>query len=218
MSRTPLRLLTALATTTLATGALLLSVATTSTATTDDPVSGDERATAFPGNIKMGDCAAAGLSGSAVEVESTDDGVFIDITSVPEGVTITGVVVKGGEAYNVYAGDVRDDLHAPLNPNGEPAGISHWFVCGTGTGVTTTTSATTSSGSTSSETTSTETSDTSVSDTSDATATSTSSAVSGGGLADTGFSARVPLTIAGLLILVGAGLLAATRRQAFRRG
>jgi len=214
--RLPFRVLTALAASTLATGALLLSVATAHSETVDEPpVSGDDRATAFPGNIKMDDCAAANLAGSAIDVESTDDGTFITITSVPEGVTLTGVVVKGGAAYNVYVGDVRDDLHAPLNPNGSPAGISHWFACGTEAGTTSTT--TTTSDTSSSETTTSEASDTS--DTSSgATDPGTGDTdVSSGGLADTGFSARVPLIVAGLLILLGAGLLTATRRLAFRR-
>ena len=54
-----------------------------------------------------------------------------------QGWTALSVVVKGGShGYNVYL--VQDlgslswaNLHPPLNPNEEPAGISHWFVCGT---------------------------------------------------------------------------------------
>ena len=211
LSRTPLRLLTAVAASALATGALLLSATTAGSVPSDQPVSGDDRATAYPGNIKDGDCAAAGLSGSVVDVVSEDDGTFITITSVPEGVTITGVVVKGGPAYNVYVGDVRDDLHAPLNASGGPAGISHWFACGTGVGETTTT--TTGS---SSETTTTSPGESSSSEVSD-TSVTTTSAVSGAELAETGFSARIPLLVGAALLLIGGALLYATRRRAFRR-
>src|SRR5215204_3070102 len=63
--------------------------------------SGDPRATAHSGNIQDGDCAAAGLPGSEIEVGFTITGnTYIDITSVPSGYTLTGVVVKGGPAYN----------------------------------------------------------------------------------------------------------------------
>src|SRR5215204_6604875 len=76
--------------------------------------SGDPRATAHAGNIKAGDCAAAGLAGVEIEVGFTiTANTYITITSVPSGYTLTGVVVKGGAGYNVYVGDVRTNLHAP---------------------------------------------------------------------------------------------------------
>jgi LPXTG-motif cell wall-anchored protein len=59
----------------------------------------------------------------------------VDITGLPEGVTIVGVVVKGGPAYNVYpnlGALPRKGLHAPLVKSGKPAAVSHWFACGTG--------------------------------------------------------------------------------------
>jgi hypothetical protein len=96
----------------------------------DPPESGDPRATAFAGNATT--CADANLPGEIITVGFTIDATnrFVTITSVPDGLTLTGVVVKGGPAYNVYVGDVRTALHAPLGPNGQPAGISHWFACG----------------------------------------------------------------------------------------
>jgi LPXTG-motif cell wall-anchored protein len=213
LSRTPFRLLTAVAASALTTGALLLLATTAGSVPSDQPVSGDDRATAHPGNIKDGDCAAAGLSGSVVNVVSEDDGTYITITSVPEGVTLTGVVVKGGPAYNVYTGDVREDLHAPLNASGGPAGISHWFACGTGVGETTTTTTTGSSSQTTTTSSGSSSSSSSVSDTS----VTTTSAVSDDDLANTGFSARVPLAVGAALLLIGGALLYATRRRAFRR-
>jgi hypothetical protein len=97
----------------------------------DTPVSGDPRATAYAGNAT--DCADAGLPGEVIDVEFTIDATntYVTITSVPDGYVLTGVVVKGGPAYNVYVGDVRTDLHAPLVSSGKPAQISHWFACGT---------------------------------------------------------------------------------------
>ncbi len=116
-------------------GSLVLVVAPAGATSDTTPVSGDVRAVAYAGNIKMGDCAGAGLAGTAVEVNYTIDasGTYITVTGVPEGTTLTGVVVKGGSAYNVYAGDIRTDLHAPLVSSGKPAQVSHWFACGTST-------------------------------------------------------------------------------------
>src|SRR4051794_36682339 len=102
--------------------------------------SGDSRAASFDGNVTK--CNAndtsgegqlgAGLPGKTISVTATDDGTYIDITAVQSGYTAGYVVVKGGaNGYNVY--EVSDlgqlawlDLHAPLNPNGKPATISHY--------------------------------------------------------------------------------------------
>jgi hypothetical protein len=105
------------------------------------PSSGDSRATSYNGNAVT--CADAGLPGTIISVTSTHDGVYLDITAVPAGQTVTGVVVKGGPAYNVYLPGALGalpwlDLHAPLNASGSPAGISHWYVCGTASTTTTT--------------------------------------------------------------------------------
>jgi hypothetical protein len=106
----------------------------------EPPASGDPRATSFNGNVV--DCAGAGLAGSVIAVTSTEDATNVNITAIPAGNTVTGVVVKGGDAYNVYLPGALGtlpwlNLHAPLNPNAEPAGISHWFVCATPTPPTT---------------------------------------------------------------------------------
>ncbi|MCE6993376.1 hypothetical protein LZG04_00915 [Saccharothrix sp. S26] len=119
----------------------------------DPPQSGDPRATAVAGNIDIGQpgnaCATVGLPGTEATLSGgfTDDGTYIDITANPDGSQISGVVVKGGDAYNVYPalGALPwPDLHAPLNASGKPAAISHWFVCLTPVTTTTTTTTTTS--------------------------------------------------------------------------
>lgn len=117
------------------------------------PQSGDPRAVVHAGNVTT--CAAAGLAGGIISVTATVvSNTYITITAVPAGTTVTGVVVKGAPAYNVYLpGSLGalpwTALHPPLAGNsGMPATISHWFVCGTETTTTpppttTTTSTTT---------------------------------------------------------------------------
>lgn len=92
------------------------------------PDPGDPRAEAFPGNATT--CDQAGLPGSIVDVEFVSDGTFVTITSVPDGVPLTGTVIKGDQAYNVYPGDVRNDMHSPINDGGNIPEITHWFSCG----------------------------------------------------------------------------------------
>ena len=109
--------------------------------TAPPPPSGDKRATSYNGNAVT--CADAGLPGTIISVTSTHDGVYLDISAVQAGQTVTGVVVKGGPAYNVYLPGALGalpwlDLHAPLNSSGKPSGISHWYVCGTASTTTTT--------------------------------------------------------------------------------
>jgi hypothetical protein len=115
--------------------------------------SGDSRAESYDGNVtKCNDSDptgdgenGAGLPGQTMtsHVTSTVDDPYITISAVDAGWEVSSVVVKGGSnGYNVYLiGDLGsltwNDLHPPLNPNEEPAGISHWFVCGTKTVVTT---------------------------------------------------------------------------------
>lgn len=148
------------------------------------PVSGDPRATAYEGNATT--CADAGLAGEIIEVTATSDGTYLDVTAVPEGYTLTGVVVKGTNAYNVYQG-LGDlpwlDLHAPLASSGKPAEISHWYACGTKTTTTTTTTTsptttTTTSDTTTSSTTTTTTYPTTTTTTSDSTTSTTTTTTS----------------------------------------
>ncbi len=148
-----------------ATAALIWAIGSVAAAAPGD--SGDPRATAFSGNAVT--CAGAGLPGQILItspdssgasnqfVTVTSDGTFLDVTVQP-GVTVTGVVVKGGPNYNVYPGGLfvdgsENDLHAPLVGNDSIPMISHWFICGT-TGTTTTT-ATTTTGTTTTGTTTT---------------------------------------------------------------
>ncbi|XVV06230.1 hypothetical protein ACQPW3_12915 [Actinosynnema sp. CA-248983] len=115
----------------LAAGVVWYGTATAQPPGQDPPVSGDPRATAYPGNATT--CADAGLPGEIIQVTSNDDGTYLDVTAVPEGYTLIGVVVKGSNAYNVYKG-LGDlpwlDMHAPLASSGQPAEISHWYACG----------------------------------------------------------------------------------------
>jgi len=120
-------------------------------APTSTPTSGDQRATAYPGNIHDGKSGSAcsqlgfpddtelaadnsgGDSGAGVTV--TNDGTYLSV-SWDSGSQVDAVVVKGGDAYNVYAASVftsspTTGLHAPMvgvNQDNVPA-ISHWFLC-----------------------------------------------------------------------------------------
>ena len=66
----------------------------------------------------------------------TNSGQDLQI-SVPNGVTVDAVVVKGGNGYNVYSNTTYlppklaspQDYVAPLNNGGNIPTISHWFVC-----------------------------------------------------------------------------------------
>jgi len=97
-------------------------------------------------------CAQAGLSGSilfgaggATDASSaagsgdvSADGKSLDVT-INAGWTASGVVVKGGPAYNVYTGPFIGPVTVtgfvpPTNPGGQAGVISHWFVCGTNDG------------------------------------------------------------------------------------
>ncbi|MDU0294740.1 LPXTG cell wall anchor domain-containing protein [Saccharothrix longispora] len=123
--------------------ALLLALATGTAAAAPPeqapPQSGDDRATAHVGNVDIGQpgnaCEVVGLPGDEGTLPAgtfTSDGTYLDVIALPEGSTITGVVVKGGDNYNVYPnlGDLPwTDLHAPLNNGGNVPGISHWFAC-----------------------------------------------------------------------------------------
>jgi hypothetical protein len=207
-------------------------------ASADVAVSGDPRATAHDGNAVT--CAGAGLAGTDItsSVTLSDDGTYVDITAVPTGKTVTGVVVKGGDAYNVYLPGAFSslpwlDLHAPLNPNGQPAGLSHYYICAIDTAETTTSSAPVTTSSSAPVTTS---SSAAASSSSSAAASvlpskATSSAAeetdvavegtkSGGELAATGGSLPLgtALAISLGLLLAGAGLMVLPRRFALARG
>lgn len=104
------------------------------------------RAVSVEGNVdkdQRNACERAGLAGTsyggeAVEFDATDR--FLTITEVLADIEVSGIVVKGGPAYNVYkpgedgmsAEPVWKKLHSPEHPRpGKIPGISHWFLCGT---------------------------------------------------------------------------------------
>jgi LPXTG-motif cell wall-anchored protein len=190
-------------------------------ANADGPQSGDDRATAYSGNARPGDCAGAGLAGEQIMGEDSPSGTYFDITSIPAGYTVTGVVVKGGDAYNVYLPSALGalpwlKLHAPINASGGPAGLSHWFVCGTKDSTTTTTTTppatttTTPGGGESSTTTSPGGGAGSPSATTPG-APGTPGAQGGEGLASTGFGNGWLVIVGGALLLGGGALLVLVR-------
>lgn len=92
------------------------------------------------GNVTT--CEAAGLAGDDISdlVEfalSGDENETLNITSVPEGWDVTGVVVKGGPNYRVYD-EIEPDMQSPNNPGDNVPAISHWFICATSDSTTTT--------------------------------------------------------------------------------
>jgi hypothetical protein len=191
------------------------------------PVSGDDRATAHPGNVVAADCPSLFPGSTAVaqgDIDFTggDNTGGVDITAVPDGVTVVGVVVKGGPAYNVYS-DLGDlpwtGLHAPLVPSGKPAAVSHWFVCGTGKSETSTPTDTPTDTPTESPTSTAP--EGQGSGGGAATATSTSEDVASAAdeeeLAETGFEAGPLVALGAMLLLGGAALVLVMRGRGARR-
>lgn len=217
----------------------------------------DPRATVHEGNATT--CADADLAGERVavwddeekdvdslEIADGDPGAdhqYLDILAVDEGITVTGIVVKGSPRWNRYVPGELElaeapewlDLRAPLNDGHAIPAISHWFVCGivappTTTATTTTTTATTTQPPATTTTTAvteppvistTESTPGAATTTGTATSATTSAAVAppiertggSGPLADTGFGGA-PLLWAGLLsIIAGAGALMFARRR-----
>lgn len=224
-----------------AVAAVTLFAGTAAAQPDDDPVSGDDRATAHRGNVVGKDCASL-YEGSKVvatgDLTYSVDGsqTYLDITAVADGIEIVAVIVKGSEGYNEYLPAGLGalpwlDLHSPLASSGKPAQISHWFACGVEETTTTTTAteSTTSSTSSTSETSST--SSTSTTDTSTPSSSSSSASVTTtttttsanvapaadeDDLAFTGFSGGWLIALAAALLLGGAALLLVTRLRARR--
>ena len=109
------------------------------------PPSGDPRATSVSGNAvtcsdvgfandtQFGADDSSGKSGNGFTV--TSDGQNLTVSAVPSGSIIDVLIVKGGDAYNVYPSGTfttvpATGLHAPLvgNDKNVPT-ISHWFLC-----------------------------------------------------------------------------------------
>jgi LPXTG-motif cell wall-anchored protein len=195
---------------TLAAGVLSL-VAALPAAATDAPVAGDERATAYAGNATT--CADANLDGQIV-AKGGQGGQTIDVT-VPEGVTLTGIVVKGGDHYNVYPGTVLTGLHSPLvgADNKNIPQISHWFACGTTTGEASVDGPAAPMAEKSGDAANADTTDdAAVAGASAEADEEVAAAEADDELAATGFSATVPLVVGGALLLIGGGLLVYLRR------
>ena len=64
------------------------------------------------------------------------DAQMVQISNVAAGVTINGVVVKGGNGFNLYTSVSGVNMIAPLNGGGNVPALSHAFVCYTGTAAT----------------------------------------------------------------------------------
>ncbi|SES01099.1 LPXTG cell wall anchor domain-containing protein [Lentzea albida] len=233
MRQTPLRR-ACLASAAFAVAMLALTATAVAQPTTDD-----SRATAYSGNVDINHkdaCTVGGLTGTPIapgQFTSTGgDGQYLDITGVPAGVKVTGIVVKGGNAYNVYlAGKLGGalpwlDLRSPLNNGGKVPQISHWYGCGikdTTTTTTTTTTATSTSTSTvthssspSSTTSTTATTTTTTSGEGASTTTTTQAFVpvaDEGGLASTGFGSAWLLGLGAALVAAGAAVVLVLRRR-----
>ena len=216
-----------------------LALVTTAFAQPDKPAptSGDSRAVAYAGNVDISHedaCTVGGLTGTPIapgEFTFTGgvDKLDVDITAGPAGVTVTGVVVKGADAYNVYlAGKLGslpwNDLRSP-DKNGKAPAISHWYGCGikgTTTTTTTTTSTTTSTStvthsSSPGSTTSTTTTTTTTSSGEVAPTTTTTVApvpvANEDDLASTGFGSAWLLGLGAVLVAAGAAVLLVMRRR-----
>ncbi|EHR52565.1 hypothetical protein SacmaDRAFT_4379 [Saccharomonospora marina XMU15] len=228
----------------------LLAGTTGLASATNEPSPSDSRATVHGGNVDAGQeqkdpCGTAGLDGEPLPLDEDDpeqvrggDGTqYLDILDIPEAMTVTGVVVKGGNGYNVYSvadlGQLPwEDLQAPLTgQNDNLPDISHWFVCGekdgedsttttkpSETGTTTETSEPTTSGTEPTSTRPTETTESATTSGGAAAATTTtqpavSPAGDSGDLASTGFSGGWLLGVGGALLVGGGALLALARAR-----
>ncbi|TKG58709.1 hypothetical protein FCN18_37605 [Prauserella endophytica] len=204
------------------TAGLLVGSAVSASATAHE----DPRAEIGEGNATT--CEHAGLDGDLIDkgVLTYEGGKhnvdqYVTITDVPGNVTVTGIVVKGGDRHNVYEPGKRGlpttppwtDLRSPLNKGGNIPAISHWYVCGVETTTTTTTSTTTTETSTT-ETTTSETStttsessstETTTSESGDTATTTTTSSVAGGAGTSTSAAPVSPAGDSGDLASTGFG-------------
>jgi LPXTG-motif cell wall-anchored protein len=207
----------------LATAALLGVTGTALACHTDDG-----RAVATPKNVST--CEKAQLPGTEISTKDltftggTEKDKYLNITAVAEGVTVTAIVVKGGDGYNIYEPGQRglgktppwEKLRSPMNGGGQQADISHWFVCGEKKTKPTETPKPTKPSEPTKTTTAapstTATSKPSASSEAPSSTTAPAPAVggnggNGGGLANTGFDNAWLLWAGGLLVLAGAGVL-----------
>lgn len=233
MRLTPLRRAGLLAS---ATVAAVATLALATTASAGQPTTDDERAQPFLKNVDINHpeaCTVGGLTGTTIhpnkfKYTGGDNELHLDITGLPEDVTVTGVVVKGGDAFNVYlAGKLGEelpweDLRAPLNNGGNLPQISHWYGCGvvetpsssvtTTTTTTTTTTSTVTHSSTPTET-STSSSSSEVAPTTTTTTVAPVPVAEEGGLASTGFGSAWLVGLGAALLAAGAAVLLVMRRR-----
>ena len=181
---------------------LIPHAAGATTSPTEDP-----RATVVSGNVTT--CAAVGYGsdlqlgadsssgGTANDIVVTNNGTYLQVSNSGTYL-IDVIIVKGGDAYNVYPGTVTSNLRGPLNDGGNIPAIGHWFLCyHAGEATTTTTDPATTT------------------TTDPATTTSTTSAQAkaetvnqSGTLPVTGSNETMPLIALGLLLIVTGGLMA----------
>lgn len=234
MRLTPLRRAGLLAS---ATVAAVATLALATTASAQEPTTDDPRATAYLKNVDINHpdaCTVGGLTGSTIHpnqfvYSGGDNQLHLNITGLPAGIKVTGIVVKGGPVFNVYLADKLgatlpwEKLRAPLKDNGNGSEISHWYGCGVvetpSSSVTTTTTTTTTTTSTvthSSTPTETSTSSSSSSEVAPTTTTTTVAPVpvaEEGGLASTGFGSAWLLGLGAALVAAGAAVLLVMRRR-----
>ncbi|WP_439383501.1 LPXTG cell wall anchor domain-containing protein [Amycolatopsis lexingtonensis] len=192
----------------------------------------DDHATAVPKNASK--CEDVKLGGQDLPTSvvtftgGTEKDQYLNITKVAEGVTITAIVVKGGDGYNLYVPGAKglpdtppwNKLRSPLNGGRQLPTISHWFLCGKKTEKPTETTTAPTRPTKPTETTkpsapaSSETVAPTSSTTAPAAVPAGNESGTGGGLANTGFDNSWLIWIAALLLVAGGGLLALLK---FRR-
>jgi hypothetical protein len=156
-------------------------------------------------------CRSARLPGEILQVTATvRDNTYIDITAVPAGYQLTGVMVQGDGNYSKYPW-LRDlpwkDLQAP-----QAVPIKNWFACAKPRTNAPTQTPTVSSTATTTATTTTTTSVPS-SSSSVVTTTSTAPAQADSGLAKTGFTGGWLVFFGGGLLVAGAAALILSRSR-----
>lgn len=217
--------------------AAVASLALTTTAFADEPTTDDPRAVPFLKNVDINHpeaCTVGGLTGTPIhpnqfKFNGGDNEPYLDITGLPSDIKVTGVVVKGGDKFNVYLADKLgatlpwEKLRAPFNNGGQLPQISHWYGCGvkdqTTTPTTTTTTTTTESTVTHTSTPTSTSSTVPTSSSSEVAPTTTTTAAvvvpvaEEDDLAATGFGSAWLLGLGAALVAVGAAVMLVMRRR-----
>src|SRR5436305_8855706 len=178
----------------------------------------DDRANPVP-KENVTNCDQANQPGNTLDKSDVtftgggQNGKELSISAVKEGVTVTAIVVKGGDGYNVYVPGKKglsdsapwEKLISPRNGGRQVPTISHWFLCGKKeeTKPTETTKPTDTAKPTATRTSTPSTSDTSTT----AAPAGNNAGGSGGGLANTGFNNMWLVWVGGLLLVAGGGIL-----------